>query len=188
MAQSREASNHAHRTAKRATAHAPRERAKRAPSHVARELRKSGERLSEGRERATQNGAGDAKRATQGGLEALRQQTERMKDTGHEEARQSRKTSAAAITSAARTNSASADATQEIVGVWAIYAQELLHNTSEARAALFRARSFSAMMQVQAELMRENLQAFLSHWSRLTHVATQLGLPPLEAFGKANAE
>ena len=185
MAQSRQATNRAH---KRTTAHVPREKAKRAPFHVAREPRESAERWAKGRGRATRNGAGDAERATQDGFEALRQQTERIGDTGHEGARHARETSAAAITPAASTSSSSADATQEIVGVWARYAQELLHNSSEARAALFRAQSFTAMMQVQVDLMRGNLQSFLSHWSRLTHIANQLGLRPLEAFREANAE
>jgi hypothetical protein len=184
MAQSRHAINHAHRTAKRANAHVPREKAKRAPDHLPREPRKSAERWAKERERATQNGAKDAERATQGGLEAPRQQTERIEDTGHEEACQARESSAAAITGAARTNSAFADATQETVGAWACYAQDLLHNSSEARAA----HSFTAIMQVQADLMRRNLQSCLSHWSRLTHIATQLELRPLETFREANAE
>jgi hypothetical protein len=184
MAQSRQAIKHARKAAKRATAHVPRGKAERTTDHVAREPRKAAQRWARGRERATQNGARDAESVTHSGAEALRQQTERIGETGHEGTGPARETSAAAITRAGRISSGFADGTQEIVGVWERYAQDLLHNSSEAREALFRARTLTAMMQVQANLMRGNLQSFFSHWSRLTDVATRLGLRPLEAFRK----
>ena len=225
MAQSGQAINHAHKTAKRATTHVPREKTTqygarkpgRVPDHVGREPRKAGQRWARGTERVTQNGsrnaerptdhvareteratargareiekanqngARQAERATQGGVEALRQQTERIGETRHEAARQGCEISAAAITRAARTSSVFADDTQEIVRVWACYAQDLLHNGSEAGEALFRACSLTAMMQVQANLMYGNLQAFLSHWSRLSDIATRAGLRPFVALKK----
>ncbi|MBV8521678.1 MAG: hypothetical protein JOY71_06040 [Acetobacteraceae bacterium] len=224
MAQSGQAINHAHKAAKRATTHVPREKTTqygaskpgRATDHAGREPRKAGERRASGTERASQNGsrnaqrptdhvaretekatargareiekanqngAREAERATQGAAAALRQQTQRIDETGHEAARQGGEITAAAITRAAH-SSVFADHTQETVGVWACYAQDLLHNGSEAGEALFRACSLTAMMQVQATLMYGNLQAFLRHWSRLSDIATRVGLRPFFALEK----
>jgi predicted RNase H-like HicB family nuclease len=112
-------------------------------------------------ERATERGARETERATQRGVEALRQQTECVAETVHEGARRASETSAAAFSGAARAGSTLADATQEIVGALTGYVEDVIRNTSQAREALLSSRSMSEMMQVQANLVRDNLQSFL---------------------------
>jgi hypothetical protein len=45
-----------------------------------------------------------------------------------------------------------ADCAQEITAAWARYTEEVMRHSSEASRALLRARSFSEIFEVEAEL------------------------------------
>jgi hypothetical protein len=165
MAQSRHEPNHAQTQTERATEHAATET-----------------------ERATERGAREAERATERGVEALRQQTERVAETVHEGARRASETSAAAFSGAGRAGSTLAQATQEIVGAWTGYVEDVIRNTSQAREALVRSRSMSEMMRVQANLVRDNLQSFLNQNAKLADSASRVAIRPLEILRDITAE
>jgi Phasin protein len=122
---------------------------------------------------ATERGVEETERAAERGVEALRRQTVRVEEIGREGMRQANKASAAAFAGVARTGSTLTDVTQEIVGTWARYAQDVMRNTSEASQALSRSRTISAMMQVQIALMRDNIHSFLDQSAKLADTASR---------------
>lgn len=63
---------------------------------------------------------------------------------------------------------------QEIAAAWARYIADCLGNTSEASRALMRARNFRDMLEIQADLLRNNLQAFLEQSARVAEAATHM--------------
>lgn len=152
MAQSRQKTNHVQRKAELATERAARET------------------------RATRHGAEEMER----GVEALRQQTERVAETGREGVRQAGNISAAAFTESARAGSTLADATQDVFSAWARYAEDVMRNTSHATEAFFGSRTFAEMMQVQADLVHENMQSFLDHSAKLADSAGRVAMRPFE--------
>ncbi len=86
--------------------------------------------------------------------------------------------SAAATTAARRSGSAVADCAQEITAAWARYAEEVMRHTSEASRALLRARTFNEMLEVQAKLLRDNMQAFLDQSVRVAEFGEPYGGDP----------
>jgi hypothetical protein len=63
-----------------------------------------------------------------------------------------------------------------------------MRHTSEASQALLRARTFNEMLEVQAKLMRDNMQAFLDQSVRIAESASRLTTRPLEAMKEASSE
>jgi hypothetical protein len=90
-----------------------------------------------------------------------RADTERLEEFGREGMRQATDASSNAASGAVRTSVAIANCAQEITAAWARYAEEVMRQTSEASRALLRARTFNEMLEVQAKLLRDNMQAFL---------------------------
>src|SRR5215469_10314971 len=150
-------------------------------------------------ERATEHVAGDAETATEPSVEeteravarrveALRQQTERIEETRREAARQASETSAATFRGAARTGLALADATEEVVEVWAHYAEDVVRNTSQASQALSRSCNIFDVMQVQIALVHDNMRSFLDQSVKLADAASRMMTHPFEVFREVRAE
>jgi hypothetical protein len=98
---------------------------------------------------------------------------------------------AAAETAAAgrllSSGSEAAGGAQEITAAWARYAERVMHHTSEASQALLRAQSFSEMLEIQAKLMRDNMQAFLDQSVAIAEAAGRMAKRPLEVLKDAGA-
>lgn len=137
---------------------------------------------------STQHSAKVVERGTQRGVDAPRQQTERIAETGREGVRQAGKFSAAAFTGSAHTGSTVADATQDGFSAWARYAEDVMRNTSHATEALLRSRTFAEMMQVQANLVHDNMQSFLNHSAKLADSVGRVAMRPFEALRDVSAE
>jgi hypothetical protein len=112
------------------------------------------------------------------GNEAARKQTERLAEVGGQAATPSK----AAAEVALHSGSALADVAQEITAAWARYAEEVMRHTSEASEALLRARNFTEMLEVQANLLRNNMQAFMDQSTRIAGAASRMAVRPLEAM------
>src|SRR5690348_2196319 len=100
------------------------------------------------------------------------QPTQRFADLGQQGVRQAADASTAAAGAAQRSGSAVAECTQEITAAWTRYAEEVMRHTSEASQALLRARTFTEILEVQAKLLRENMQAFLDQSVRIAESAS----------------
>jgi hypothetical protein len=120
--------------------------------------------------------------------QAAQRQAERFAEIGQQGVRQAADASTAAASAAQRSGSAIAGCTQEITAAWARYAEEVMRNTSEASQALLRARTFNEMLEVQANLLRDNMQAFLDQSVRIAESASRMATRPLEALKEASAE
>jgi hypothetical protein len=116
---------------------------------------------------------------------ALRQ-TERLAEIGGERMQQATEASAAAATGTLRSGSAIASDAQEIAAAWTRYAEEVMRHTSEASQALLRARNFSEMLEVQAKLLRDNMQSFLDQSAKIAETASRMATRPLDALKEAS--
>jgi hypothetical protein len=163
------------------------------------ESRRDSTHAKNGREKATQHGAKEAEtatehavteteRAAERGIEALRRHTERVEEIGREGARRTSKASAATFAGAARTGSTLADTTQEIVGAWARYAEDVMRNTSQASQALLRSRSIPEIMQAQLAFVHDNLRSFLDHSAKLADTASRIATRPFAGLKEVSAE
>ena len=63
-----------------------------------------------------------------------------------------------------------------------------MRHTSEASRALLRARTFNEMLEVQAKLLRDNMQAFLDQSVRVAEFGEPMGARPLEELKAASTE
>ena len=112
---------------------------------------------------------------------AARQQAERLVEFGAERMRQAADASTTAASGILSSGSAVAGSAQEITAAWARYAEEVMRHTSEASQALLRARSFTEMLEVQAKLLRNNMQAFLDQTVTIAEAASRMATRPFEA-------
>jgi D-mannonate dehydratase len=114
--------------------------------------------------------------------EAVQRQTERVVEAGAKRIQQATEASAAAASGALRSGAAVAGDAQEITAAWARYAEEVMRHTSEASQALLRARTFAEMFEVQAKLLRENMQSFLDQSVRVAEAAGRMATRPFNAI------
>ena len=122
------------------------------------------------------------------GSQAAQRQAERLAEFGRAGVRQAADASTAAASAAQQSGSAVAECTQEITAAWARYAEDVMRHTSEASQALLRARTFNEMLEVQAKLLRDNMQAFLDQSVRIAESASRMPTRPLETLTKAGSE
>jgi hypothetical protein len=123
-----------------------------------------------------------------GGSQAAQGQAERLAALGRQGVQQAADASIATAGAAHRSGSAVAECTQEITAAWARYAEEVMRHTSEASQALLRARTFTELLEVQANLLRENMQAFLDQSVRIAESASRMATRPLEELKAASTE
>lgn len=122
------------------------------------------------------------------GTRAAQQQTERLVELGSERMRQAAEASTTVASGILDSGSAVAGSAQEITAAWARYAEEVMRNTSEASQALLRARSVTDMLEVQAKLLRNNMQAFLDQTVAIAEAASRMATRPFEALKNAGTE
>jgi hypothetical protein len=121
-------------------------------------------------------------------IDADAAERKRLAEHGQQGVRQAADASTAAASAAQRSGSAVAECAQEITAAWARYAEEVMRHTSEASQALLRARTFNEMLEVQAKLLRENMQAFLDQSVRIAESASRMATRPLEELKAASTE
>jgi hypothetical protein len=81
-----------------------------------------------------------------------------------------------------------ADATEEIVGAWARYTEDVMRNTSQASRALLRSRTIPEMMQVRSPLVRDNMQSLLDQSAKVADTASRMVTRPFELLREVNSE
>ena len=101
---------------------------------------------------------------------------------------QATEASAAAATGTLRSGSAIASDAQEIAAAWTRYAEEVMRHTSEASQALLRARTFTEMLEVQAKLLRDNMQSFVDQSARIAEAAGRMAMHPFNALKETRGE
>jgi hypothetical protein len=145
------------------------------------QARKEAETRSEG------NRQNSATTGSSGGYsEPAQRQTERLAEIGAKRIQQASEASAAAASGTLRSGSAIAGGAQEITAAWTRYAEEVMRHTSEASQALLRARTFSEMLEVQAKLLRDNMQSYLDQSAKITEIASRMATRPLDALKEAS--
>ena len=97
-----------------------------------------------------------------------------LRMVGRERMQKATEATAAAASGALRSGSAVASDAQEITAAWARYAEEVMRHTSEASQALLRARTFAEMLEVQAKLLRDNMQSFVDQSARIAEAAGRM--------------
>jgi hypothetical protein len=123
-----------------------------------------------------------------GAGEVDQRQTERVVEIGSEQMQQAAEASAAAASGTLRAGSAVASGAQEITAAWARYAEEVMRHTSEASQALLRARTFTEMLEVQAKLLRDNMQSFVDQSARIAEAAGRMASRPFDALKEASGD
>ena len=118
---------------------------------------------------------------------AAQHQAERLVGLGLQGMHKAAEASAAAGGEALRSGSAIADGAQEITAAWTRYAEQVMRHTTEANQALLRARNFNEMPEIQAKLLRDNMQAFLDQSVKIAETAGRMATRPLEALREASA-
>jgi hypothetical protein len=118
--------------------------------------------------------------------DAARETSERLTEQAQQGIRQVNAASVAGADVAMRTGSSLAEGVQEITNAWAQYAEEVMRQTSEASRALIGCRSLTEMIQVQARLLRGNMQAFLNQSTTLTEIAGRMATRPFDALKQAS--
>lgn len=129
-----------------------------------------------------------AQKEKERGSEAAQRQADRLADVPREGIRQATAVSQAAADGALRSGAALAEGAHEITAAWARYAEEVMRHTSEAGQALLRARTFNEMLEVQANLLRDNMQAFLEQSAKIAEVASRMATRPFDALKEAGAD
>jgi hypothetical protein len=120
--------------------------------------------------------------------EAVQRQTERVVEVGRERIQQATEATAAAASGALRSGSAAAGDAHEITAAWTRYAEEVMRHTSEASQALLRARTFAEMLEVQAKLLRDNMQSFVDQSARIAEAAGRMATRPFDALKEASGD
>ena len=116
--------------------------------------------------------------------EATRERGEQLASQAREGVRQATAAtaSAAGADAALRSGSAMTQGVQDITTAWASYAQEVMRQTAEASRAMMNCRSLPEMLEVQARLLRGNLQAFLDQSTKIADIAGRIASRPFEAM------
>src|ERR1700757_4808879 len=147
------------------------------------QVQKKEERPSDG---GSQNSRATGTSGREG--EAVRRQTECVVEVGSEQMRKATEASAATASGTLRAGSAVASDAQEITAAWARYAEEVMRHTSEASQALLRARTFAEMLEVQAKLLRENMQSLVDQSARIAEAAGRMATRPFNALNETSGE
>ena len=114
--------------------------------------------------------------------EVTREQGEQLASQAREGVRQATAATAAGADAALRSGSAMTQGVQDITTAWASYAQEVMRQTAEASRAMMSCRSLPEMLEVQARLLRGNLQAFLDQSTKIADIAGRIASRPFEAM------
>jgi hypothetical protein len=102
-------------------------------------------------------------------------QSERFSEIAREGMRE---TAEAAAGLEGRYGSAIAECAQEITQARARYAEKIIRHSSEAGRALLRFRNLSQILEVQMQLLRDNMQAFLDQSVKVAEAASRMAAQP----------
>jgi hypothetical protein len=149
---------------------------------------REGQQAQRGAERPSEgNRQNSAPRGTRGrDSDSVQRQTERLAEIGGERMQQATAASATAASGTLHSGSAIASDAQEITAAWTRYAEEVMRHTSEASQALLRARTFSEMLEVQAKLLRDNMQSFVDQSAKIAETASRMATRPFDALKEAS--
>lgn len=132
--------------------------------------------------------------ATEGGFSAgassgaaMRERTEKLAEQTQEGIRQASAATAAGADAAVRSGSAMTQGMQDLAAAWVHYGEEVMRQTADASRALMSCRSLPEMIEVQARLLRGNLQAFLDQSTKISEIAGRIAARPFEAVREAGA-
>jgi hypothetical protein len=92
------------------------------------------------------------------------------------------------VVAATRTGLALADATEEIVQVWAHYTEDLVRNTAQASQALSRSYNIFDVMQAAIAFAHDNMRSFLDRSAKLAGTASRMATRPFEVLKEVSAE
>jgi hypothetical protein len=120
--------------------------------------------------------------------QAAQPQAERLSEIGREGLQQATDTSMMAANGVARSSSAVADCAQEIITAWSRYAEEVMRRSSEASRALLRSRDFNEILEVQSQLLRDYMQAFLDQSLKVAEAASRMTSRPLETMSQTASD
>jgi len=118
----------------------------------------------------------------------VERQTERLASQVREPMHRAGAAGAAGTDAALQLGSAISEGVQEITTAWAHYAEDVMRRTAEASGALMSCRSFSEMIEVQARLLRSNLQAFLDQSTKIADIAGRMAARPFEAIKQTGVD
>ena len=134
-----------------------------------------------------ETGVAEAGAATSG-TEAALDATERLAGQMRESGRQAGAAAASGAAATLRSGADVAQGVQELTNAWARYAEEIMRQTSEASRALMNCRSFGEMLEVQAQLLRGNLQTFLDQSGKIADIAGRMAARPLRALSQGRGQ
>jgi hypothetical protein len=97
---------------------------------------------------------------------------------GHEDKQQTATGQEAPLKRTFRADSTFANSGQEIATASARYIGDVMRNASEASRAFLHARNFRDLLEVQADLLCNNLRAFLEQSARVAEAATHMTKVP----------
>ncbi len=120
--------------------------------------------------------------------EAMREQGEQLASQAREGVHQASAATAAGAEAALRSGSAMSQGVQDITTAWAHYGEEVMRQTAEASRAMMNCRSLPEMLEVQARLLRGNLQAFLDQSTKIAEIAGRIASRPFEAMRQAGGD
>ncbi len=152
------------------------------------EARSAGRGAGEKAEDAVPNFATTTAEAVSSTGEAVRQQTEQLAAQAQEGVRQAGAATTAGADAALRSGSAITQGVQDIASAWAHYGEEVMRQTADASRALMNCRSLPEMIEIQARLLRGNLQAFLDQSTKIAEIAGRISSRPFEAVKQAGAD
>jgi hypothetical protein len=137
-------------------------------------------------EAAAQEAKNAAETMARSASNAARQTGERLTEQAREGVRQASVASAAGADAAMRTGTSFAEGVQDMTNAWAHYAEDIMRQTSEASRALIGCHNLTEMFEVQARLLRGNLQASLDQGTRIAEIASRMATRPFEALKQAS--
>lgn len=126
-----------------------------------------------------------AERANEGAAaiaEAAARETEMASARARQGMRQATATAEAGVQTAAQSTTSVAEGVRDIAQSWARYAENVMRHSTEASQALLHCRSWSELLEIQAGLLRSNMQAFLEQSAKVTEIGSRMASRPFDAF------
>ncbi len=123
-----------------------------------------------------------AERIARASSEVIRQTSEEVSARARDGAHQADAATAAGAQAAMLTGASLAEGMQEFTRAWTDYAEEIMSQTSEASRALISCRSLGEMYEIQARLLRGNMQAFLDQSGKVAEITVRLASRPFDAW------
>jgi hypothetical protein len=135
-------------------------------------------------ERAAESAAAVAERTS----EATVTQAERAVAEGQRGLHQATRAAESGARAALRSSGTIADGVRDIAQAWTHYAEEVMRRSSQASQALLRCRDWNEILEVQANLLRDNMRAFLDQSAKVAEIGSRMATRPFEALTEAGGD